>query len=76
MHNKRLFSELLQGFTAKCSVCGTLMTSTGYMHYSEVMSEWFIEYWCPVDQEIISFFSQDKKKITEDIAEQHPDNEE
>ena len=68
MDEKTIYSNRLLGFTKRCSVCGTLISSTGNMQYDDVVSQWFIEYWCPVDEEIFTVFSPDKKQLTEDIA--------
>jgi phage FluMu protein Com len=52
----------------KCPECGALMTATGKMHYDTTMSRWFIEYWCPRDQEMFPIYAPETDQLTRDIA--------
>lgn len=65
---QKIYSERLLGLQKKCPECGNLMTATGNMHYNALMSEWFIEYWCPVDQEYFNIYVPEMAYLTQEIA--------
>jgi hypothetical protein len=66
---QKIYSQRLLGLKRKCSECGTTMSATGNMHYNVVFSEWFIEYWCPTDQEYFNVYVPEMAHLTAEIAQ-------
>lgn len=62
-----IYSEKLLNLTRLCPECGTMMTSTGTMHFDKTMSEWFIEYWCPNDEEHFTIYTPESSQLVKDI---------
>jgi phage FluMu protein Com len=74
-NEKVIYQNRLLGLTMKCPECGTLMTATGKMHYDPTMSRWFIEYWCPRDQEMFPIYTPETDHLTRDIAKDVTQND-
>ncbi len=64
---KVLENDKLLGLEMKCTECGATMNSTGRMQYNATMSEWFVEYWCPNDQEIFLISTPETDELTRKI---------
>jgi hypothetical protein len=66
-NQNKIFSDKLLKLARPCPECGTLMRSTGSMHYDKTMSEWFIEYWCPSDEEHFTIYTPESIQLVKDI---------
>lgn len=67
-NDKWLESDRLLSLTVRCPEDGTFMSATGRMHYVANMSDWFIEYWCPTDQELITIYTPESARLAREIA--------
>jgi hypothetical protein len=68
-YSMRIYSDRLLPLTRRCPDDGTWMKATGDMYLSSVTSEWFVEYLCPKDGEIIRGWMPEIYSITKQIAD-------
>ena len=62
-----IYSNKLANLTRRCPSCGTSMTATGKMHYEPIMSEWFIEYWCPAEEQTFDIYAPETDQLVAEI---------
>ncbi|WP_143002358.1 hypothetical protein [Nitrosospira sp. Nl5] len=66
--DREVKSDRLLGLSVACPQCGTTMQSTGKMHYSPVIKDWLIEYWCPSDRQLFNIYTPETYSLARELA--------
>lgn len=75
MISQTIYNENLLGMTTKCTVCGTVMFSTGKIYFNDIVKKWFIEYWCPSDKELFTHYSPGLAEMVDKIVEEESEDQ-
>ena len=73
-YDKKISDLRLAVLKKKCPECNTLLTATGNMYHSTVTLDWFVEYWCPEDKEMLYIWNPENESLTAAIAKQSADD--
>lgn len=63
-----VFDDRLKELSTTCPDCGTLIYGTGRMVYNALTQRWFVDYWCPIDRQIVPKWDEASEALTRQIA--------
>lgn len=66
-----VFDDRLKELSTKCPDCGTLIYGSGRMVWNALTKRWFVDYWCPIDKQIVPKWTEADDALIREIAEKN-----
>lgn len=63
-----VFDPRLKHLSIQCPDCDTLIYGSGRMVWSALTKRWLVEFWCPIDKQMVMVWNEEYDSIIRNVA--------